>query len=137
MEGDEESSTPEPWRPNPSVLDDPERFGYKVYSRAFDEEVEAEALSSPDELERLRAFLDKELRALSSAVARLANRLQRRLLAQQNRAWDFDLEEGTLDAGRLQSVQRRVRRRLLWRRLHAEDQIEQLRKFVSRALRTE
>ena len=104
MEGDEESSTPEPWRPNPSVLDDPERFGYKVFTRVFDEEVDAEALSSPDELERLRSFLDKELRALSSAVARLANRLQRRLLAQQNRGWDFDLEEGTLDAARLPRV---------------------------------
>jgi cobaltochelatase CobT len=104
MEGDDESATPEPWRPNPSVLDDPERFGYKVFTRAFDEEVEAEELSSPDELERLRSFLDKELRALSSAVARLANRLQRRLLAQQNRGWDFDLEEGTLDAARLPRV---------------------------------
>ncbi|MEQ1712527.1 MAG: cobaltochelatase subunit CobT [Hyphomicrobium sp.] len=104
LDGDDESSTPEPWRPNPSVLDDPERFGYKVYSRAFDEEVEADQLSSPDELERLRAFLDKELRALSSVDARLANRLQRRLLAQQNRAWDFDLEEGALDAARLPRV---------------------------------
>ena len=54
--------------------------------------------------ERLRSFLDKELRALSSVVARLANRLQRRLLAQQNRAWDFDLEEGTLDAARLTRI---------------------------------
>jgi cobaltochelatase CobT len=100
----EESETPEPWRPNPSVLDDPEAFGYKVFSKTFDEEVEAEQLSTPEELERLRTFLDKELRQLSSAVARLANRLQRRLLAQQNRAWDFDLEEGTLDAARLTRV---------------------------------
>jgi len=104
MDGDEEATTPEPWRPNPSVLDDPERYGYKVYTRAFDEEVEAETLSTPDELDRLRSFLDKELRSLSSAVARLANRLQRKLLAQQNRAWDFDLEEGTLDAARLTRV---------------------------------
>ena len=100
----EETDAPEPWRPNPSVLDDPELFGYKVYTRAFDEEVEAEALSTPDELERLRAFLDKELKTLSSAVARLANRLQRRLLAQQSRAWDFDLEEGALDAARLPRI---------------------------------
>ena len=85
--------------PTTNVLDNPEAFGYKVFTRAFDEEVAAEELSTPDELERLRAFLDKELRNLSSAVARLANRLQRRLLAQQNRAWDFDLEEGMLDAG--------------------------------------
>jgi cobaltochelatase CobT len=91
-------------RPNASVLDNPEAFGYKVFTREYDEEVGAEQLSSPEELERLRAYLDRELRALSSAVARLANRLQRRLLAQQNRAWDFDLEEGTLDAARLTRV---------------------------------
>ena len=100
----DEAESPVPWRPNPSVLDDPERFGYKVYTRTFDEEVEAEELASPDELERLRGFLDKELRTLSSAVARLANKLQRKLLAQQNRAWDFDLEEGALDAARLTRI---------------------------------
>jgi cobaltochelatase CobT len=104
VEGDEEFEAREPWRPNFSVLDNPEAFGYKVFSRAHDEEIAAEALSSPDELERLRSFLDKELRVLSGAVARLANRLQRRLLAQQNRAWDFDLEEGTLDVARLPRV---------------------------------
>ncbi|HWK39494.1 MAG TPA: cobaltochelatase subunit CobT, partial [Hyphomicrobium sp.] len=104
QEEEEPFETPEPWRPNTSVLDDPEAFGYRVFSREFDEEIGAEQLSSPEELERLRAYLDRELRALSSAVARLANRLQRRLLAQQNRAWDFDLEEGTLDASRLPRV---------------------------------
>lgn len=96
--------TAEPWRPNTSVLDDPEHFGYKVFTRAHDEEVAAETISSPEELDRLRTFLDKELKALASAVARLANRLQRRLLAQQNRAWDFDLEEGALDAARLTRI---------------------------------
>jgi cobaltochelatase CobT len=100
----EQIETPEPWRPNASVLDNPEAFGYKVFTREFDEEVGAEQLSSPEELERLRAYLDRELRTLSSAVARLANRLQRRLLAQQNRAWEFDLEEGTLDASRLPRI---------------------------------
>jgi cobaltochelatase CobT len=103
-EGDEMADTREPWRPNTNVLDDPERFGYKVFSRANDEEIDAEELSTPDELERLRAFLDKELRNLSSVVARLANKLQRKLLAQQNRAWDFDLEEGILDVARLPRV---------------------------------
>ncbi|HEX4892764.1 MAG TPA: cobaltochelatase subunit CobT [Hyphomicrobiaceae bacterium] len=103
-EGDEMADTKEPWRPNTSVLDDPERFGYKVFSRANDEEIDAEDLSNPEELERLRAFLDKELRNLSGAVARLANRLQRKLLAQQNRAWEFDLEEGTLDVARLPRI---------------------------------
>jgi cobaltochelatase CobT len=94
----------EPARPSQSVLDHPEAFGYKIYTRAFDEEITAEQLSTPEELERLRTFLDKELKSLSSAVARLANKLQRRLLAQQNRAWDFDLEEGALDAARLTRV---------------------------------
>ncbi len=100
----EQIETPEPWRPNASVLDNPEAFGYKVFTREFDEEIGAEQLSSPEELERLRAYLDRELRTLSSAVARLANRLQRRLLAQQSRAWEFDLEEGALDAARLTRV---------------------------------
>src|SRR5215468_9484071 len=94
----------ETWRPNYNVLDNPEAFGYKVFNRSHDEEVSAESLSTPDELERLRTFLDKELRSLQGAVARLANRLQRKLMAQQNRAWDFDLEEGTLDAARLTRV---------------------------------
>ncbi len=103
-EGDETAETREPWRPNASVLDNPEAFGYRVFSRAYDEEIAAEDLSTPDELERLRTFLDKELRTLSGAVSRLANRLQRRLLAQQNRAWDFDLEEGALDPSRLPRI---------------------------------
>jgi cobaltochelatase CobT len=103
-DGEEELDANEPWRPNYNVLDNPEAFGYKVFSRAHDEEITAEELSTPDELERLRAFLDKELRALSSAVSRLANKLQRRLMAQQNRSWDFDLEEGQLDVARLPRI---------------------------------
>ncbi|MBA2126008.1 cobaltochelatase subunit CobT [Hyphomicrobium methylovorum] len=99
-----EEEVPAPWRPNTTVLDNPEAFGYKVFTRAYDEEIGAAELSSPEELERLRAFLDKELKTLSAAVAKLANKLQRRLLAQQNRGWDFDLEEGTLDAARLTRV---------------------------------
>jgi cobaltochelatase CobT len=105
---DEESvdddEAPAPWRPNMTVLDNPEAFGYKVFSRAHDEEINAAELSTPEELERLRAFLDKELKTLSAAVAKLANKLQRRLLAQQNRGWDFDLEEGMLDAARLTRI---------------------------------
>jgi len=103
-DGEEMADAREPWRPNYNVLDNPEAFGYKVFNRAHDEEVAADTLSTPDELERLRSFLDKELRSLQGAVARLANRLQRKLMAQQNRAWDFDLEEGTLDAARLTRV---------------------------------
>jgi cobaltochelatase CobT len=100
---DDRSRAP-PRRPNVSVLDDPASFGYQVYSRQFDETVAAENLCDSDELERLRSFLDKQLTNLHVAVSRLANRLQRRLLAQQNRAWDFDLEEGILDVARLSRV---------------------------------
>jgi cobaltochelatase CobT len=104
MDSEEEAESDQPWRPNASILDNPEAFGYKVFTRAHDEEISAEDLSTPDELERLRAFLDKELRNLSGAVSRLANKLQRKLLAQQNRAWDFDLEEGALDVSRLTRI---------------------------------
>ncbi len=103
-DGEDPADSDEPWRPNQSVLDNPEAFGYSVYNSSFDEVIAAEELSTPEELERLRTFLDKELRSLSSVVARLANRLQRRLLAQQNRAWDFDIEEGILDAARLPRI---------------------------------
>jgi cobaltochelatase CobT len=77
---------------------------YKAYTTRFDEIVKAEELCEPAELDRLRGFLDKQLAPLQGAVARLANRLQRRLMAQQSRAWDFDLEEGVLDAARLSRV---------------------------------
>ena len=77
---------------------------YKVFTTAFDETIGAEELCDEDELDRLRAFLDKQLVNLSGVVGRLANRLQRRLMAQQNRSWDFDLEEGYLDPARLVRV---------------------------------
>ncbi|MCB1382440.1 MAG: cobaltochelatase subunit CobT [Notoacmeibacter sp.] len=77
---------------------------YKVFSTEFDETVGAEELCDAEELERLRAFLDKQLANLQGVVGRLANRLQRRLMAQQNRSWDFDLEEGYLDPARLPRV---------------------------------
>ena len=103
-EGLAEAETSQPWRPNTSVLDDPGSFGYNVFTAEFDEEVPAVELSRPDELDRLRLVLDNELKNLSSVVSRLANRLQRKLLAQQNRSWQFDLEEGMLDAARLTRV---------------------------------
>jgi cobaltochelatase CobT len=77
---------------------------YKAFTRKFDEVVAAEDLCDPEELERLRSYLDKQLHNLSSVVARLANRLQRRLMAQQNRSWEFDLEEGMLDPARLARI---------------------------------
>ncbi|MGH7025681.1 MAG: cobaltochelatase subunit CobT [Caulobacteraceae bacterium] len=77
---------------------------YKVFTAEHDEIVAAEELCEDDELTRLRAYLDQQLANLSNVVSRLANRLQRKLLAQQNRAWSFDLEEGQLDAARLTRV---------------------------------
>ncbi len=88
--------------PPPPISDaDP---NYNVYTTEFDEEVKAEDLADPVELERLRSYLDQQLDPLKGAVNRLANKLQRRLQAQQNRSWLFDLEEGILDAGRLARV---------------------------------
>ncbi len=81
-----------------------EAAGYKAYSRASDEEIAAEDLCDADELTRLRQQLDQQLQHLQGVVSKLANRLQRRLLAQQTRAWEFDLEEGMLDAGRLSRI---------------------------------
>ena len=77
---------------------------YRVFTTAHDETIDAAELCDPNELERLRSLLDQQLTALSSVVARLANKLQRRLMAQQNRSWHFDLEEGVLDTARLTRV---------------------------------
>jgi cobaltochelatase CobT len=94
----------EAWRPPPSRSNEPRAPDYKAFTQRFDEIVHAEDLCDPDELSRLRAYLDKQLAHLQGVVGRLANRLQRRLLAQQNRAWEFDLEEGMLDPARLPRV---------------------------------
>ncbi|WP_171227912.1 cobaltochelatase subunit CobT [Ruegeria sp. HKCCA4008] len=91
----------EPPAPPPASEADPD---YKVYLDTHDEEIAAEDLAEPAELERLRAYLDQQLEPLKGAVSRLANKLQRRLQAQQNRSWEFDREEGILDAGRLARV---------------------------------
>ncbi|GLQ11732.1 cobaltochelatase subunit CobT [Devosia yakushimensis] len=80
------------------------QFQYKVFTTKFDEIVKAAELCPPDELDQLRALLDKQLENLAGAVARLANKLQRRLMAKQNRSWQFDLEEGLLDTARLTRV---------------------------------
>ncbi len=86
---------------NQSVLDVPEAFGYRAFTSRHDEVINAPDLCEPVELERLRSFLDKQLANSSQVISRLANRLQRRLMAQQNRHWEFDLEEGVLDTARL------------------------------------
>ncbi|MGB3406680.1 MAG: cobaltochelatase subunit CobT [Jannaschia sp.] len=107
QEAGEEAEMPEaddnmePPPPQPVSDADP---NYTVYVTAHDEIIGAEELAEPAELERLRAYLDQQLEPLKGAVSRLANKLQRRLQAQQNRSWEFDLEEGILDAGRLARV---------------------------------
>ncbi|CAN7436612.1 cobaltochelatase subunit CobT [Ensifer adhaerens] len=104
-EGDEDSETPgEVKRPNQPFADFNEKVDYTVFTREFDETIASEELCDEAELDRLRAFLDKQLSHLQGAVGRLANRLQRRLMAQQNRSWEFDLEEGYLDTARLQRI---------------------------------
>ncbi|WP_429820074.1 cobaltochelatase subunit CobT [Ensifer sp. B1-9] len=104
-EGDEDSETPgEVKRPNQPFADFNEKVDYAVFTREFDETIASEELCDEAELDRLRAFLDKQLAHLQGAVGRLANRLQRRLMAQQNRSWEFDLEEGYLDTARLQRI---------------------------------
>ena len=99
----ESETAAEPWRPR-NRPNEPRGPDYKPFTMRFDEVVPAEELCEPEELERLRGYLDKQLSHLQGVVARLANRLQRRLLAQQNRAWEFDLEEGMLDAARLPRI---------------------------------
>ncbi len=102
--GDEGLEGVTPWRPNAPLSDLPPQFDYAAFTNEFDEIVAAEQLCDAEELTRLRAYLDQQLVHLQSAVTKLANRLQRRLMAQQSRAWDFDLEEGMLDAARLSRV---------------------------------
>ncbi|MDP9096497.1 MAG: cobaltochelatase subunit CobT [Pseudomonadota bacterium] len=100
-EGEDRPGGPQQQREKP-VADDHQ--SYRAYSKANDEEIDAEDLCDADELSRLRQQLDQQLQHLQGVVSKLANRLQRRLMAQQTRAWEFDLEEGMLDAGRLARV---------------------------------
>jgi len=101
MEMPEGDAPLDPPAPQPVSDADP---NYVIFTAEYDEEIRAEELAEPAELERLRAYLDQQLEPLKGAVSRLANKLQRRLQAQQNRSWLFDLEEGILDAGRLARV---------------------------------
>ncbi len=101
--GDAESPG-EPQRPRHHGDNAPRGPDYRAFTNRFDETVAAEDLCEPEELDRLRGYLDKQLSHLQGVVARLANRLQRRLMAQQNRSWEFDLEEGQLDSARLSRI---------------------------------
>ena len=93
-----------PVRPNRPLSDLPPSFDYRIFTSQYDEQVGAQDLCDEEELGRLRAYLDQQLVHLQSAVTKLANRLQRRLMAQQSRSWDFDQEEGLLDSARLARV---------------------------------
>ncbi|MFP6815825.1 MAG: cobaltochelatase subunit CobT [Pseudomonadales bacterium] len=92
----------------PTQLSDDGRIrmdiNYQAYSEEFDEIVRAEELCETEEMIRLRGLLDQQLVSLRHATSKLANRLQRRLMAKQNRTWEFDLDEGMLDAARLAQV---------------------------------
>ncbi|MEW6090217.1 MAG: cobaltochelatase subunit CobT [Pseudomonadota bacterium] len=103
MDGDtdETSDGNQPWRPNQQGDDRNRQPSYKIFTPQFDEVIAAEDLCDIEELTRLRQYLDQQLQQMQGVVSRLANKLQRRLLAQQNRTWEFDLEEGILDAARL------------------------------------
>ncbi len=102
--GDDGEEGMQPVRPNRPFADLGTAFDYKPWTTQFDEVIAATELCDADELARLRGYLDQQLVHLQSAVSKLANRLQRRLMAQQSRSWDFDQEEGILDAARLARI---------------------------------
>ncbi len=108
MDMDELGAEADPDEAPTQVPDDAGRisvdFNYQAYTHDFDEIIRAEDLCDPDEMIRLRAMLDQQLLPLQHATSKLANRLQRRLMARQNRSWEFDLEEGILDSARLSQV---------------------------------
>ena len=104
QEGMDSDDSSESSRPPQSSGRESRVTDYKPFTTKFDETISAEDLCDAEELTRLRAYLDKQISHLQGVVARLANRLQRRLMAQQNRAWEFDLEEGTLDPARLPRI---------------------------------
>ncbi|MCF6329137.1 MAG: cobaltochelatase subunit CobT [Henriciella sp.] len=103
-EPDESDDGAKPLRPNFRDGDDENAFKYMAFTKANDEIAQASDLCDAEELARLRSYLDHQLESLQGAVSKLANKLQRLLMAQQNRSWSFDLEEGVLDTARLTRV---------------------------------
>ncbi len=101
---EEDDPGEKPIRPKSRNEPEDPNANYKVFTKSHDEVITAEELCDGEELARLRSYLDQQLKPLQSVVGRLANRLQRRLLAKQNRTWSFDLEEGILDTARLTRV---------------------------------
>ncbi len=100
---EDENARTRPWRPEQPFSRQGD-WGYRIYTTQFDEIVGATDLCDAEELTRLRNFLDQQLQAMQGVVARLANKLQRLLLAQQSRSWEFDVEEGLLDTARLPRI---------------------------------
>ena len=103
-DGEDSDEGAAPARPIRPLSDPSAQFDYRAYTTRFDEVATAQTLCDDDELTRLRAYLDQQLTHLQGAVTKLANRLQRRLMAQQSRSWDFDQDEGMLDSARLARV---------------------------------
>ena len=103
-EGDDEPAGPSQIPRHDHNLNPDDRNAYRIWSTVHDEVIAAQDLCDPEELARLRQNLDQQLQHLQTVIARLANRLQRKLLAKQNRSWEFDLEEGILDTARLDRV---------------------------------
>lgn len=101
---DEDGEPGTPWRPQHDLSNVPREPFYKAFTEMYDEVVAADELCDPDELGRLRQMLDQQLTNLQGVIGKLANRLQRRLMAKQTRSWEFDLEEGMLDTARLDRV---------------------------------
>jgi len=108
MDMDETGAETDPDEAPAPMPDDAGRIpvgvNYEPYTEEFDEMIRAEDLCDTEEMGRLRQLLDQQLVSLQHATSKLANRLQRRLMAKQNRTWEFDLEEGILDAARLTQV---------------------------------
>jgi cobaltochelatase CobT len=108
VDADDQGAEADPDEEPPNLQDDSGRIrvdvNYKAYTEEFDEVVRAEELCDGEELLRLRGLLDQQLLSLQYATSKLANRLQRKLMAKQNRTWEFDLEEGLLDSSRLAQV---------------------------------
>lgn len=108
MDMDEAGAEADPDDASTPMPDDagriPQGANYQAYTEEFDEIVKAEELCDSEEMGRLRQLLDQQLVSLQHATSKLANRLQRRLMAKQNRTWEFDLEEGVLDAARLTQI---------------------------------
>ena len=103
--GSDEAGEPgTPWRPQHDLSNVPREPFYKAYTETYDEIIQADLLCDADELVRLRQMLDQQLMNLQGVIGKLANRLQRRLMAKQMRSWEFDLEEGMLDTSRLDRI---------------------------------